>query len=85
MQRGQNWSWNSGQRYWDDKPYIAHLKVPDFNGDVKEFTKYSWLVTNLKTQVSPKDYKYLVPQLVAALKGPIATDLEQMQLEFSQF
>ena len=40
---------------------------------------------NLKSHVSPKDYKYLVPQLVAVLKGPIAADLEQMQLDVSQY
>ena len=64
-QRGQDWysgwhSWQSSsnrQTDWNDRPYLSHLKIPDFNGDVKEFLIYSWRVKNLKTQVSPKDYR----------------------------
>ena len=67
--RSQNWydGWQSWQQDswqqradWNDRPYISHLKIPEFNGDVKDFLIYSWRVKNLKLQVSPKDDKYFL-------------------------
>ena len=64
--RSQNWydGWQSWQQDswqqradWNDRPYISHVKIPEFNGDVKDFLIYSWRVKNLKSQVSQKDYK----------------------------
>ena len=70
-----NWNWQEER----DKPMLSHIEWPTFDGNANKFHTYKYAIQNLLAQVSTKDYKYLVPRLVANVTGSLREDLERIE------
>ena len=81
------WDDWSSSKDWDDRsrPYLSHLTIPEFNGSPDGYHRYKYLVQNLKSQISPKDLKYLAPSLISKFKGPLLDDFQRQELDSSVY
>ena len=79
-------SWEDQSRWQErDRPYIAHLEFPTFDGRKEAFNDYRYTVRNLLAQCVPKDHKYLAPRLISNFKGAMSDDVRSMELNSSDY
>jgi len=69
----------------DTKPYLSHIVFPSYDGTPSRFLQYRYEVTNLKSQCSPQDYKYLAPRLISNFRGSLQEDCQRMELKSGDY
>ena len=79
-----NWKSNNWKSN-EDRPYISHLDFPKFDGRKEEYSNYQYAVMNLKSQCTPKDYKFLAPKLISNFTGSMSEDARAMELLGSDY
>ena len=70
-----HWSWQEDR----DKPMLSHIVWPTFVGNATKFHAYKYAIQNLLARASVKDYKYVVPRVVANVTGSLQTDFERIE------
>ena len=61
------------------------MNCPAFDGTPSKFESYQYAAKSLKSQSSPKDYKFLAPKLIASFTGQIKDNFRNIEMDISKF